>query len=132
MTERLTEGAERDYSAWVSCQVSEKADISYRRVLSLGRGVRQKIKSGILAPAEKVAIGGKRSSVKCPQTVSSITSSNRKNRIGRIQMYECNADVGMFLFCIFFGDVGMVWEAKIMSDGTWWKCTVTEREGETL
>ena len=32
MTESLTEGAERDYSGWV-CQVSEKADISYRRDL---------------------------------------------------------------------------------------------------
>ena len=88
------------------------------------------MKSGILAPEEKVAIGGKPSSVKCPQTVSSITRSNRENRIGRIQMYECNADAGMFLFCIYFGDVvGMLWEAKIMSDGPRWKCTVTEGRG---
>ena len=27
------------------------------------------------------------------------------------------------------GDVGMLWEAKIMSDGARWKCTVTERGG---
>ena len=47
-------------------------------------------------------------------------------------MYECNADMRVlyvFLFCIFVGDVGMLWEAKIMSDGPLWKCTVTERGG---
>ena len=35
----------------------------------------------------------------------------------------------MLLCCIFVGDVGMLWEAKIMSDGARWKCTVTERGG---
>ena len=31
--------------------------------------------------------------------------------------------------CIFVGDMGMLWEAKIMSDGPRWKCSVTERGG---
>ena len=70
------------------------------------------MKSGILAAVEKVAIGGKPSSVKCPQTVSSITESNHKNRFGSIKIKECR-DV----FCIFVVDVRMHWEAKIMSDG---------------